>query len=122
MTPFHLDEWPILRLDYRMPDQVRVGILLRIGEEWLSVILSPNQKARRKGQHLYPLVRDGRWHRAEVDLEKVKPERRSEYLTALAPGCDADGAWHAAEIDLLDYVKRRFPDRKHYRVRAPLAP
>ena len=291
VTPFRLDEYPVLRFDYRMPDQVRVGLLFRVGEEWLSVILSPNEKAARKGQNLRPVVRDGQWHRTEinlleltnntmqatgdlwvndlmfcdqseastigyagnmkgnrywldnvelvpsgkklalappprpdlspkkpwvavmypdrlffepfeegpmpwrdwccgmvdfapfgavgkrcarifgykpaawystmiwkdwidldrhpilrfdyripcdavigfavnldeffyllpfskkVDLEKIKPERRTEYLTALVPGCRADGDWHTAEIDLLEYVKRRFPNREHYRVR-----
>jgi len=89
-----LDRHPILRFDYRIPPDAVIGFAVNLDEFF----------------YLLPFSK-------EVDLEKLKPERRAEYLTALMPGCEADDEWHTVEIDLLSCVKRRFPDREHYRVR-----
>jgi len=68
VTPFHLEECPVLRFDYRMPHQARVGLLLQVGESWLDLMLSPNEKAARRGQLVHAVQRDDQWHRAEVKL------------------------------------------------------
>ena len=89
-----LGRHPILRFDYRIPPDAVIGFAVNLDDFF----------------YLLPFSK-------EVDLEELKPERRAEYLTSQIPGCQADGEWHTAEIDLLDYLKRRFPDRSHYRIR-----
>lgn len=96
VTPFHLEERPVLRFDYRMPPQVRIGLILRVDGQWLSVVFSPDEKAAKLGHGVLLVTRDDQWHRAELNLlELVRsklPDANSLWVTDLILADQSEGS------------------------------
>jgi len=70
-TPFDAGKYPMLRFDYKMNPKSSFNLILRIAtSSWEIVCNYPGKtKANRLGK-LPGIKADGRWHRAEFDLEK----------------------------------------------------
>ena len=68
INPVNLEVYPTLDLDYRMPDNVRTGLLVRIGQQWFSIVMSPDSKRLLNNQAAVKVERDNRWHRLRIPL------------------------------------------------------
>ncbi|MDA1138412.1 MAG: hypothetical protein O3B01_07485 [Planctomycetota bacterium] len=64
----NLNDHPVLELDYRMPENVRVGLLTRIGNQWFSIVFSPAANAQFSNQAAVKVERDNQWHSLQLPL------------------------------------------------------
>ena len=89
-----LDRYPIMSFDYRIPSTASIGFAINLDDYF----------------YLLPFSR-------QVDLEKLNDKKKAEYVTVLVGDCIADDQWHSTEIDLTRHLRKRFPDRKGFRIR-----
>ena len=74
-TPFNLDAFPAIEFDYRMPSEVRTGLLLQVGDLWLSLLLTPDPENNYLKQPVHHVKRDDKWRHTRIDLLKLIRER-----------------------------------------------
>ena len=87
MATFHLENYPILEMDYRMPENVRSGLLIRVEDQWFSIVFSPTGNAQFRNQAAVTVVRDNQWHSLKIPLlelfSKTFPNQEARWVNEI---------------------------------------
>jgi hypothetical protein len=114
-SPFDVRRYPTLQFDYRVERFTHVNLLLYTSGGRQEMTLTDHRGGADNLGHITGARGDGRWHRAEIDLDRALRYRRRTIVRALGfadlgPGSSTTaGAWRVDNWTLLPVINGKRP-------------